>query len=103
MIKEIITVHIHMWDAAEVDVIKDGKKAKLMRARMIITMDAVMVLDYNKRFSGRFSKKLGDVYYNKIINWEWKLKYGQPLIYSVYDLHKKVKKFLNMETDSSAY
>ncbi|MFA5797344.1 MAG: hypothetical protein WC916_04890 [Candidatus Woesearchaeota archaeon] len=103
-IKQYVTVHFHLWDFAEVEMIKDGKKVKMTQSRMEIRLDAQLELDYTKKFAGsEFSKKLGAFYTEKIIYWDWRIKYADPLAYSLYDLHAKIKKYLNTESPSNAY
>jgi hypothetical protein len=105
-IKEWITVEFHMWDFSEVEVIKDGKKTKAAKTRMTITFKAQIEFDYAGRFrekDSKFTQKLGIFYVENIIYWDWKIRYANALEYSVYDLHAKVKKFLNTETGSNAY
>lgn len=106
-IKEWITIEFHMWDFSEVEVIKDGKKTKAAKTRMEIKFKAQIELDYSRRFSeygaGEFTKKLGKFYVEKVIYWDYKIRYANVLEYSVYDLHTKVKKYLNSDTGSNAY
>jgi len=105
-IREWIKVEFHMWDFSEVEVIKDGKKTKAAKTRMVITFKAYIEFDYSGRFredGTKFSEKLGVFYVENILYWDWKIKYANVLEYSVYDLQTKVKKFLNMDTGSNAY
>ena len=105
-IKEYIKVEFHLWDHAEVEVIKDGKKVKMSKARMEIKFFADLELDYSKRFrssSSPFIKKLGNFYVNNVIYWDWRIKHANALEYTVYDLHAKVKKYLNMDSGTNAY
>jgi hypothetical protein len=104
-IKEYIFIEFHLWDFSEAEVIKDGRKTKMVKARMEIRFSAKLEMDYSRRFSdgSSFSKKLGQFYVEKIIYWDWRIRYANVLEYSVYDLQTKVKKYLNMDTGSSAY
>jgi hypothetical protein len=104
-VMEIIRVEFHIWDFSEVEVIKGGRKVKMAKARMEMKFFADLVLDYSKKFSkgSEFSQKLGKFYLENVIYWDWRIKYANSLEYSVYDLHTKVKKFLNMDTGSNAY
>lgn len=104
-IKEYILVYFHLWDFAEVEVIKDGKKVKMTRSRMEIRMDAELEMDYTKKFQnkGIFAQKLGEFYQNKVIYWEWRIKHADSLTYSLYDLHHKIKKYLELESGTNAY
>jgi hypothetical protein len=107
-VKEYIDIEFHLWDFSEVEVIKDGKKTKMGKARMEIKFFAKLELDYAKRFTGEnddetFSKKLGKFYVENIIYWDWRIRYANALEYSVYDLQTKVKKYLNMDTSNNMY
>lgn len=106
-IREWIKIEFHMWDFSEVEVIKDGKKTKAAKTRMEIKFYAKVELDYSKKFTSEgdesFSKKLGQFYVQHVIYWDWRLRYANVLEYSLYDLHTKVKKFLNSDTGSNAY
>ncbi len=104
-IKEYVRIEFHLWDFAEVEIIKDGRKVKMHKARMEIKFFADLELDYSKRFTSGddFSKRLGKFYVEKVIYWDWRIRYANALEYSVYDLHTKVKKYLNMDTSMSAY
>jgi hypothetical protein len=104
-VKEYVDVHFHLWDFSEVEVIKEGKKVKMTKSRMEIKFEASLELDYSKKFSkgGKFAKKLGEFYQNKVIYWDWRIKYADSLTYSLYDLHAKVKKYLGLASGSNAY
>jgi hypothetical protein len=104
-IKEYIQIEFHLWDFSEVEIIKDGKKTKAAKTRMEIKFFARLELDYSQKFSGGsdFSKKLGKFYVENIIYWDWRIRYANALEYSIYDLHTKVKKYLNMDSGSNAY
>ena len=106
-IKEIVSVRFHLWDAADVEIIKDGKKVKMTKARMEIKITADMKLDYNEKFSGKNAsnivKKLGEFYVDHVMYWDLRLRYINTLEYSLFDFQTKVKKYLNAETSSNAY
>jgi hypothetical protein len=104
-IKEYIKIEFHLWDFAEVEIIQEGKKIKMTKSRMEIKFNALLEMDYTKKFQNRgpFIQKLGEFYQNKVIYWEWRIKYADTLTYSMYDLHAKVKKFLEAYSGSNAY
>lgn len=104
-IKEHIKVEFHLWDYAEVEIIKDGKKLKMGKARMEIKFFAFLEFDYSEKFrkGNDFTKNLGKFYVEHVIYWDWRIRYATPLEYSVYDFHAKVKKYLNMDTGTNAY
>lgn len=104
-VKEYIEIYFHLWDFAEVEVIKEGKKNKMTKSRMEIKFEAKLELDYTQKFAngGKFAEKLGQFYQNKVIYWDWRIKYADTLTYSLYDLHSKVKKYLGTVSGSNAY
>lgn len=104
-VKEFIVIKFHLWDFAEVEIVKEGKKVKMTKSRMEIKFDAQLQLDYTEKFqnSGVFAQKLGEFYQNKVIYWDWRIKYADVLTYSMYDLHAKVKKYLNDISGTNAY
>jgi len=104
-IKEYIIINFHLWDFSEVEIIKDGKKVKMTKSRMEIWFDAKLEMDYTQKFQGKgkFAEKLGEFYQNKVLYWEWRIKYADALTYSMYDLHAKVKKYLNDISATNAY
>jgi hypothetical protein len=104
-IKEYIIVKMHLWDFAEVEVIKEGKKVKMTKSRMEIVFDAQLEMDYTKKFQGHgpFIEKLGAFYQNKVLYWDWRIKYADSLTYSLFELHNRVKKYLNEYSASNAY
>ena len=104
-IKEFVVIKFHLWDFSEVEIIKDGKKLKMTKSRMEIYFDAQLEMDYTKKFqgSGLVAKKLGDFYQDKVLYWEWRIRYADSLTYQVYDLHARVKKYLEEFTAYNAY
>lgn len=104
-VKEYIKVSFHLWDFSEVEIIKEGRRVKMTKSRMEIKIEPYLELDYTSKFSGgtNFEKMLGKFYQDKVIYWDWRIKYADSLTYQSYDLHTKVKKFLNLESDTNAY
>jgi len=104
-VKEYVYIYFHLWDFSEVEVIKEGKKQKMTKSRMEIKFEAKLELDYTKKFAkgSPFAQKLGSFYLNKVIYWEWRIKYADSLTYQLYDLHARVKKYLDLISDTNAY
>jgi hypothetical protein len=99
-----VNVELHIWDLADVEVAKDGKKQKLNKCRMTVVINMEVVFDYEKRFE---EKPLYIQLYNFLIDkvlW-MKLMLGpvDTLYYEAYTLHTEIKKILNMETAYSAF
>ena len=77
----------------------------MTKSRMEIKFNCQLQMDYTEKFEngGAFAKKLGEFYQNKVIYWDWRIRYADALTYSLYDLHAKVKKYLNMDSPTNAY
>lgn len=98
-----ITVDMHLWDAFEVDAVKNGKKVKFWNARIDLKLSFEVICDYADRWAkGPFMEKLRDnVYDEYIIKKEIIINHADPLYYKLLSLHTKVKDFLEMETATS--
>jgi len=92
-----------LWDAFEVDAVKDGKNVKLWNARMEVQIHFDVVYDYQGKFEKNpWLEKLRDkVLTQYIIKKEIIVMNADPLYYKLLELHKKVKEFLEMETATS--
>ena len=104
-VKQKIVIEFHLWDFAEVEVIKDGRKMKMTKSRMEIKFTPSLLLDYNEKFTkgNGFEKALGRFYVDKVIYWDWQFKYAGNLESATYDLHTRVKKYLNLDSAFNAY
>ncbi|RJQ16879.1 hypothetical protein C4573_02345 [Candidatus Woesearchaeota archaeon] len=102
-IKQHLFFYFHTRDAVEVEVVVNGVKKTMTKARLEIRLSCFLELDWQNRFKGKISKLFGELLMKKILKWEWILKYGDDLYYRVYGLGEQVKTFLNMSTDKGAY
>ncbi len=98
-----IYIHFHIWDMKDVEVVRDGKKKKMLSGRMQMEMDGYVELDWQNMFSGnKFLVHLQDwmnkyVLFKKITGgWE------DELYYRIHKLYYVVKDFLNMESVHNA-
>lgn len=99
-----IRMYFHLFDVKTVEVIKDGKKKKMIFCRMTIEIDPSVIVDYQDRWTKtEFNKKLFDFYFKKIIFREFQLKVADPLWYIAYKLQNEIKEFLGMESRGNAY
>ncbi|MBW3003979.1 hypothetical protein KY328_05830 [Candidatus Woesearchaeota archaeon] len=102
--KYIVEVFFHLWDVQPVEVILEGEKKLLTKARMEIRIVGTLEADYQNRWSrSDFRVKLLSFYINHIIMKRLELYVLDPFYYRLYDLHTMVKDFLNMSTKGSAY
>ena len=106
-IKYWIYMYIKLFDLKEIEVIKDGEKKKLYKARMIIEISGDVELDYTNRFgSSRFGLALRNFMHKHV----WKHTEGRigsiwwdELYYRTFKLHQVIKEFLDMESKGNAY
>ncbi|MBI1970551.1 hypothetical protein HYS47_02305 [Candidatus Woesearchaeota archaeon] len=99
-----IKMFIHCWDMNEMEVVKDGKKKKVFKGRMMITFDASLTLDYQGLWDGsKLQRFLRELYIKHIIWHEIDDVWGDKLWYEVNKLQQLVKRFLDMEAHSDVY
>ena len=94
-----IGVNFHLWDASEIDAVKDGKKVKLWNARIEVQLHFDIVCDYADKWGTNwFYEKLRNFFDQYVIKKEIIIKHADPLYYRLLGLHTDLKKFLTMET-----
>ncbi len=94
-----IEVSFHLWDAFEVEAVKDGRTRKLWNARVEIQISFDVVCDYQDRWGkSPFMERLRNFYDQYIIKKEIIAKHADPLYYKLLSLNTKIKNFLEMET-----
>ena len=99
-----IVVYQKYWDAQYIDVIKDGKKQKMIKARIVFRIAPTLVLDYSDRYAtSRLTKALGHFLNTYIYKWQIDAVYGDQLMYKGYEIQGVIKEFLNMETKGSEF
>jgi hypothetical protein len=103
-IKYVITVGLHVWDAKEVEVVKDGKKIKMVKGRLEVKMSMGIELDYAGRWdSSESMEKIRNFFHNYVIKKDIAFRHLDPLYYSLLSLHTEVKRYLGMEGATSAF
>jgi len=103
-----INVYIILWEAKEIEVIKDGQKKKLTKAKMQIEMEGEVKLDYSKRFGGsKFANNLKNFLDKYILMQPMEGAAGtvwwDEMQYKLHKFHTVVKEFLDMESKGNAY
>ncbi len=102
--RDDIHVYFHIWNFKEVEVIKEGKKQKLVSARMLIEFTPTLVLDYADMWEDSFFKrKLRGIYNKYIIRHDIEDVWEDKLWYETNLLQQETKKFLGIETHSDVY
>lgn len=104
-VKYWINIYFILRDMKEVEVIKDGERKKLTKARLLIVFGGKVELDFSKRFPhNRLAKNLMDF----LINYIWKPEkvvsmWWDELYYRIYKFQRVVKEYLEMESKGNAY
>lgn len=101
-IKYTVKIETKLWDFKEFETTINGEKKHVTDGRMFIKIEAAVEFDYNKRFKTKFEKKLFK-WLTTILRNYYGLKHFDNLAYSVYDLQKEIKEFLNMESQHYGY
>lgn len=97
-------VAFHLWNMQEVEVIRNGKKVKLINARLEIVIGATMTMDYQGRFDkSPFYKNLRDFYHKYIIKDRLEFIYYDTLHYRMAKLQAVIKDYLDMQAKSHEY
>lgn len=103
LLRNWIYIYFHIWDYEEVEVIKDGQKKKMAKARMRIEFSWHIEIDYEDRW---VDSKLKRALLNFIIKFHLRKElsepYGDKLWYNCNKLQQETKKFLGM-AHSDAY
>jgi len=100
---EMIVYHKY-WDAQKVDVVKDGVKKRMIKARMVFRVTGKMVFDYSDRYeTSKLTKALGNFMYKYVLHWQWDVIYGDQLNYKILELQDVIKTYLKLETTGSEF
>ena len=101
-LKYNIKMEIKLWDYKEFETTINGEKKLVTDGRIYIKLNCSIDFDYNKKFKTDFEKKLLK-WMTTILKEYYELKHFDNLTYSLYDLQKEIKEFLNMETQHYGY
>lgn len=102
--REVIKIYFHIWNAEEVEVVRDDKKKKMWEARMLIDFSAYVELDYDEHWEhSRFLRHLRTFYHAFIIKQEIDNVWTDRLWYKVNNLQQECKRFLGMHSESDVY
>ena len=104
-VKYNVNVWFYVWDAKEIEVVKEGRKLKLTKCRLQIEFDGDVELDYTGRFGKtKFGKVLFNLYNYFILQSEKIISnWWDELYYRVYKLQTITKEYLDMEAKGNAY
>ena len=99
-----IRIHMHGDGWNDVEILKNGKKKRMVKARLKITFTGDIELDYENRFErSSFLRKLREFHDKFLFKKELEFKYEDEIYYMVYSLQKIVKEFFDMESKITKY
>ncbi|MEM4336652.1 MAG: hypothetical protein QXG86_01480 [Candidatus Woesearchaeota archaeon] len=103
-VKYIIEVETHFWDLIDTDVVIDGKKKKLNKARCTIIIRWKVILDYQSQFDkSEFLIRLFNMLRFSVLKMKILAVWAGKLIGESYRLQTKIKEELGMYTAYNAY
>lgn len=104
-IKFNISLFFHIWDAQDMEVIKNGQKIKLTKCRVRIEFNGNVEYDWKKTFEKtKFHLFLRKVYHKFLLKEERQMAwYWDELYYRVFKLQTIAKEYLDMEAKGNAY
>jgi len=93
-----------IWGLSEFEATRHGKKQKLNKGRMNITLSITLHLDYNSRFDkSEFTQRLFNMIRFTLLRKKIIIVWAGALMAECYQLHTEIKKQLGMETAYSAW
>lgn len=99
-----IRIFFHGWDMNEIDVVKDGKKKKVFKGRMLITFSAHLEMDYQNLWEKTAFHRFLRTFYIKNIIWhEIDDIWSDKLWYEANKIQQLAKQYLEMESHSDVY
>lgn len=99
-----IEVTIILYDMKEIEVIKNGQKKKLTKARLTIDYSGYVDADYGNRFSKTpFLKKMAEFFNDYVMKKRIDTLYTDQLYYMILKLYTIAKEYLEFETKSNSY
>jgi len=99
-----IFVTWHTWDQKEVEVIKEGKKVMLTKARIWIELKNKVELDYDDYFGkSKFTEALRTFLNKIVLKSRIENVYTDELHYRMLKLHNLIKEYLDNETKTNAF
>lgn len=102
--KHDVNIYFHIWDQQNVEIIKDGKKQKLIKAKVEIRIQGTLVLDYQGKFEKTaFMQKLRDFMHRYLIKHQIEDVWADELHYRLVKLQAVIKDYIDMYTKSHEY
>jgi len=102
--KEVLKLHFHFFEMRDIEVIKDGQKKKLVKARVIMTFSGAIETGYADRWDeNQLGQQLRTLLESYIMKKEIESIWWDRLFYILLKLQTEVKEYLNMQAKENAY
>ncbi len=100
-----VNIYVHIFDLQDVEIIQEGVKKKMNKARMQIEVWGRIQLDWQEEFAKtRFFRRLRDFFHTFVFSETKDLGlYWDKLYYHIYGLHTSIKDYLDLQTKYTAY
>ncbi len=107
-VMERVDINFHAFEVEELEVIKRGKKKKMLKMQITITFKMRVITGYpdifgTKRWNSDIGRRMLDFYNKYIIKKDIDLLYTDALYYEVYKLHNMIKEHLELEGRGYTY
>ena len=103
-IKNWIDIVFFFYDIKEVEVVKEGKKKKLTRARVLIEINGKVETDWQGKWQrSAFLSQLQKFYEKFIIKKDIDTIWWDKLYYNMLKLHASIKEWLDQEAKANAF
>ena len=95
-IRYFFKIRVLITDMVKIDITVGGKKRKVDRGKVTITMDAFMEYDYESYWEGRPLLHFIRTIYDYFVFKPYSEKFEHVLVHDANTLHDNIEKFLNM-------
>lgn len=98
------TLHIHVWDMLDVEVVKDNQTIKMIKGRIRIQINGKIDRDYQGRWNkSKNIRRLRDFFDKYVIFKDMSSVWGDLMHYKLVKLQNEIKEYLGMTTPSKAF
>lgn len=100
-----VNIYVHIYDLQDVEIIHEGVKKKMNKARMQMEISGRIELDWQKEFDQtKYLRRLRDFFHTFVFSETKDLgMYWDKLYYHIYGFHTAIKNYLDLQTKYSAY
>ena len=103
-----IEVYFHLWDFEEVEVIISGIKRTRYKGRMVLSLTAMVSMDYadiygNRQWNSNIARRIMGIYSDWVVKQDINLLHQDALYYEVLRFQAVIKDFLKLEGKGNLY